>query len=93
MLVSRCPGKLYLRWQHFDGPCRSVKNGERYGHLLLPFRSLSHRNPQHFAFPMRIFKPFCSQQLLLAAGFLLGSDGWRAFWHILCFPDYKAGMS
>ena len=72
----------------------AVKNGERYGHLLLLFRSLSHRNPQQFAFPMRIFKPLRLQQLLLlAAGFLLGSGGWRAFWrNILCFADYKAGM-
>ena len=80
MFVSRCPCKLNLRRQHFNGSCRSVKNRKGHGHLLLFLCRLSYRNPQQFAFPMRIFKPFRSQQLLLAAGFLLGSGGWRVFW-------------
>jgi hypothetical protein len=65
MFVSRCPGELYLRWQHFDGPCRGVKNRERHGHLLFLFCRLAHGNPQQFAFPVRILKPFRLQQLLL----------------------------
>src|SRR5580658_11371173 len=93
MLVSRCPGKLYLWWQHFDGSCRSVENGERHGHLLLLFRRLSYRDPQQFAFPMRIFKRLRLQQgLLLVAGFPGGSGG-RVFWSkIPGVADQDAGM-
>ena len=44
---------------------------------------------------MGIVEPSRRQQLLLlAVRFLLGSRGWQAFWRdVLCFADFKAGMS
>src|SRR5229473_3812868 len=95
MLVFRCPRKLYLRRQYFNGPCRRVQNGERHGHLLLFLYRLSYRNLQLLAFPMWILNPFCPEQiLLLSARLLWGSAGWLIFCsNVFCFANHKHGMS
>src|ERR1039458_6697937 len=80
MLVFRCPRKLYLRGQYFNGPCRRIQNSERHGHLLLFLYRLSYRNLQLLAFPMWILNPFRPEHiLLLSARFLRGSAGWLIF--------------
>src|SRR5271169_2708223 len=95
MLVFRCPRKLYLRRQYFNGPCRRIQNGERHGHLLLVLYCLSYRNLQLLAFPMWILNPFRPEQiLLLSARLLWGGAGWLIFCsNVSCFANHKRGMS
>src|SRR5260370_23278970 len=95
MLVFRCPRKLYLRRQYFNGPCRRIQNGELHGHLLLFLYRLSYRKLQLLAFPMWILNPFRPEQILLwSARLLWGSAGCLIFCsNAFCFANHKRGMS